>query len=379
VFGFFHVRALSCPDWLTLTRGIWEQTVKKYLILLLKVALSVAILGYLVWQARHDNTFTVLRDQPKRWGMFVAAWFFCAGAVLVTLIRWHYLIRALDIPSRFSNSLRIGFLGYLFNLAPLGIVGGDVIKAVMLAGQFKDARARSIASVMVDRLIGLYMLFVVAAVAIVATGLERVDNATIAQICSITFWLTGLGAVGIAALMVPAVSDGKLVRAMEQLPKVGRVIKSLTDAMRMYRRKPGVLAASAVMSVAVHCLFATGVWLIACGLPGNVHSLGMHLVMSPLAAATGVLPLPFGPFELVLDVLYVQVPIAGVAIPKGQGLVVALGYRIITVLIAAIGACYYIGSRQEVAHSIEAVAEEEPLGHGPTIAMSEQYGPASAA
>ena len=80
-----------------------------------------------------------------------------------------------------------------------------------------------------------------------------------------------------------------------------------------------------------------------------------------------------------LDSLYVQVPIAGAAIAKGQGLVVALGYRVITVLIAAIGACYYIGSRQEVAQSIEAVGEDEPVGRGPTIAMSEQYGPASAA
>ena len=86
--------------------------------MLLKIAVSVAIIGYLIWRAQGEDTFTLLRDQPKRWGMFVVAWFFCAGAVLMTLIRWHYLVRALDIPSRFSNSLRIGFLGYLFNLAP---------------------------------------------------------------------------------------------------------------------------------------------------------------------------------------------------------------------------------------------------------------------
>jgi len=101
----------------------------------LKIMISVAIVGYLIWQARHDNAFAALRDQPKQWVMLVVAWFFCAGAVLTTIVRWHYLVRALEIPSRLSNSLRIGFVSYMFNLAPLGIVGGDAIKAVMLEFQ----------------------------------------------------------------------------------------------------------------------------------------------------------------------------------------------------------------------------------------------------
>lgn len=345
---------------------------KRLLVTLLKITLSVAIVAYLVWQAQQDNAFTNLRDQPKRWGMLVVAWFFCAGAVLTTIVRWHYLIRAVDIPSRLANSLRIGFLGYMFNLAPLGIVGGDAIKAVMLAREFKGSQARSLASVVVDRLIGLYMLFVVASVAIVLTGFSQVDDPVIVQICWITHGITALGAVGIATLMIPVVLDGGMVRAIERLPRIGRPIGHLAEAMRMYRRKPGVLAVAAVMSIAVHSLFATGVYFIARGLPGNLHSLGAHFVMSPLAAATGTLPLPFGPFEWVLDSLYLRVPIAGTPIPQGQGLVVALGYRIITVLIAAIGAAYYIGARQEIAQSIHQVGEEGPTARGPTIAMSEE-------
>lgn len=347
---------------------------KRVLVTLLKVAISLAIIGYLAWQAQQNSAFANLRDQPKQWGMFVVAWFFCAAAVLMTIIRWHYLVRAVDIPVRLASSLRIGFLGYMVNLAPLGIVGGDAVKAVMLAGEHKDAGARSIASVAVDRLIGLYMLFVVAAIAIVATGFWRVENQVVANICSTTVWITALGAAAIVTLMIPRVLDGKMMRAVERLPRVGRPIGHLTEAMRMYRRRPGVLLAAAAMSIAVHSFFATGVYFIARGLPAaNFHSLGSHFVMSPLAAATGVLPLPLGPFEFVLDLLYAQVPVAGAAIPQGQGFVVALGYRIITVLIAAIGAGYYISARQEVARSIRQAEEDEAVGHGPTIAMSEEY------
>lgn len=349
---------------------------KRRLVTLLKVTISAAIIGYLAWQAQRNSAFTTLRDQPKQWGMLVVAWFFCAGAVLTTIVRWHYLVRAAGIPTRLANSLRIGFLGYMFNLAPLGIVGGDAIKAVMLAREHRDAQAKSIASVVVDRLIGLYMLFVVAAFAVVATGFWDVDDPMIVNICSTTIWLAVVGAGAIGALMIPTVLDGKLVRAVERLPRVGRPIGHLTEAMRMYRRKPGVLLVAAAMSVGVHSLFATGVYFIARGLPGNVPSLGSHFVMSPLAASTGVLPLPFGPFEFVLDALYAH---AGAATAPGQGFVVALGYRIITILIAAIGAGYYISARQEVARSIREAGEEESAARGPTIAMSEQCRPASAA
>jgi hypothetical protein len=48
-----------------------------------------------------------------------------------------------------------------------------------------------------------------------------------------------------------------------------------------------------------------------------------------------------GPFEYVLDFLYARVPVEGQAIVEGQGLVVALTYRLITLLIAALGIFYY--------------------------------------
>jgi len=40
-------------------------------------------------------------------------------------------------------------MGYLFNMAPMGIVGGDLLKVVMLAHHQKGGRARALASVFV--------------------------------------------------------------------------------------------------------------------------------------------------------------------------------------------------------------------------------------
>ncbi len=100
-------------------------------------------------------------------------------------------------------------------------------------------------------------------------------------------------------------------------------------------------------------MFAVSIYFIARGLPGDVLSLGTHFVIWPLSAAVGVLPLPFGPTEGVLDYLYANIPLqTGAFIPEGQGLVVALCYRLITVLVAALGIGYYVGNRREVSEAI---------------------------
>jgi uncharacterized protein (TIRG00374 family) len=334
-----------------------RKRLKKLLSALVKISLSLAIVGYLIWNSTRgkDNAhaFTALREQPKDWGLLAAAWAACTLAVLLTFFRWWRLVRVLGVPCRFSEAMRISFWGYLFNLAPLGIVGGDLVKAVMLAHHQPDHRAKAVASVLADRLIGLYMLFVVAAAAIWFSGLSRIDSAEIRWICQLTVWLAIVGGAALAVLMLSGTGMDAVIRAAGRIPRLGPPLESLLDALRMYRRRPLALAFAALLSVGVHCSFAVGCWLIACGLPGNHLSLSQHFVAIPLSSAAGVLPLPLGPFEAVLDFLYANVPVIGPAIAAGQGLVVALAYRLITVLIAALGAYYYFGSRREIAEAME--------------------------
>ena len=335
---------------------------KKILVTLLKISISAAIIGYLVYDAtqsdKHGNVFANLVDQPKRWGLLAAAWASCTVAVLLTFIRWWRLVRALDVPCRFSDAIRIGFWGYLFNLAPLGIVGGDLVKAVMLGHEHPKHRTKALASVLVDRVIGLYMLFVVASAAILLTGFWRIDLGKYWWICPTTFVITIVSTVGLGIVMGPDMTDGRIIRAFGRIPRVGRPLESLINAVRMYNRKPLVLLNSSIMSIGVHTGFAIGCYLIACGLPGNHLSLANHFVAIPLSCATGVIPLPVGPFEIVLEFLYTHVPVSGPPIAVGQGLVVALVYRLITVLIATLGVFYYLTNRREMAEVIHEAEQE---------------------
>jgi len=339
--------------------------VKKLLITLLKVTLSAAIIGYLVYDAMHrGNVFANLCNEPKHWDILAAAWAACTLATLLTFVRWWYLVRALGVPCRFADGIRIGFWGYLFSLAPLGIVGGDVVKTVMLGHEHPEHRTKALASVVVDRVVGLYLLFVVASSAILLTGFWQIPLPDLQWICKLTFILTIVGAAALGAVLGPEAAVGPAVRVCGRIPRIGHHLEGLIRAVRMYRHMPVVMIVSSLMSIGVHCCFAITCYLIACGLPGTHLSFAQHFVVMPLSAVMGVVPLPMGPFEAVLDFLYTHVPVPGPAIAAGQGLVVALVYRLITILIASLGTYYYFSNRREVAEVIHEAEEEERAEQG---------------
>ena len=174
-------------------------------------------------------------------------------------------------------------------------------------------------------------------------------------------------------LFIPGVTNGRLSRWLgETAARRPAPSDTLIDALRLYRRKPGVLLGSAAMSAAVHSLFAVGIYLITLGIyVDNVQDLTLRgeFLVSPLSSATGVIPLVMGPMEAVLDFLYANV----FGLDKRQGFVVALGYRLVTVLIAMVGVCYYLSARREVADVMhEAEAADENASDIPSQAVARQ-------
>lgn len=336
---------------------------KKFVFNCLKIAVSTGIIAYLVAEAIKREDFAQLARCGKRWELLAAAAALCFLSVCVTLVRWYYLMRALSLPVTFRETFRVGFLGYLFNLSPVGMVGGDLLKCVMLARHHPGHRAEMTATVFLDRLIGLYVLFLVASAAIVTTGFWDSPDPEVQRTCQLTLILALIGTVAMSTLLTPRLTNGKLSARLVGASHFGAIAKRLSVAVEIYRGRPAVMLNSILLTVIVHSANAAGIYLIARGLYDQAHTLEAHFVITPLAFATGVIPLSIGPFEYVLGVLYAATPLAdGSVVGPGRGLVIAMGYRLITLLIAAIGIGYYLASRQEVAevlHCAEQGATDE--------------------
>ncbi len=325
---------------------------KTWLVNCLKLVIPIAILAYLVRDVWAGHLFTKLLEGPKDYGRFAQAWCVCFVGVVLTFVRWHTLVRALGLPFSLGRAVRLGFLGYLLNFVAFGAVGGDLFKAVAVARENPKRRPEAVATVLFDRVIGLYALFVLSAMAVLWFQLYEAPHRETRLIAQATLVAASLSTLGLGVMLVPGVSRGRITHGLTRLPRVGHIVGKLLGAVRLYRQQPGVLMITLLQSVAAQACFAVTFYLASRGLPGASPDLAEHFVIVPLSMITGVLPLPMsglGAFEMVVDLLYRYVPNT-VTVEPGQGLIVALVFRLITIAIAGVGAIYYASMRHELAH-----------------------------
>jgi uncharacterized protein (TIRG00374 family) len=329
-----------------------------------KYGVAFGIIGYLCHRAAQQGSFSDLVEQPKNWGMLLAACGVVLAALLTTFVRWYLLVRALGLAFTLREAFRLSFLGYFLNLFAVGIAGSDVVKAVFIARDQPGRRTDAVATVVVDRMIGIYALLIVASVAFLVINLDGAmmrnpdHAANIERFGRAILGITIVATIGIALLLVTSRFTGSMWDSLTRLPRVGRLLERPIAALRTYRRNVPLLVVAGLMSLGSHSLFAMGIYLVARGLPGEMPGFGAHFVIVPIALSAGALPLPggLGAQEGALELLYRAV--ASTTVVEGRGLIVALGFRAITMLVAVVGMVYYLSARREVGKLIE-IAEQE--------------------
>lgn len=333
---------------------------KKILLNLLKFAIAASIIGYLLYDAAQKPGFQQLLKEPKDWRLFGLAFVLFFVAVCGTFVRWLLLVRALDFPFTIGMSFRLGFLGYLFNFVAPGGVGGDLFKAVFIAREYHGRRAQAVATVLVDRIVGLYALFVVASTAILIEGLWYSESRAVRIGAKATLIGTVVGAIGIMMLLIPGFTQGRFSRFLSSLPRTGRIFRQLLDAVRMYRSRLGNVALAMIISMFVHVLTVVGYYVLGLAVPGASPTLGEHFVIVPLAMVAGAVPITpngLGTMEAAIEKLF-EVMTDG-AVPGSRGLLISLIFRLITILIALVGVVIYATTRRQVAVVMHEAEEVE--------------------
>lgn len=289
------------------------------------------------------------------------------AAVTVTILRWHLLLRTLGLQFTVRESLRAGFMGYLFNLLPLGLAGADAVKAGFLIHRNSSRKTEAITTVIIDRVLGLYALLVLAGGA--AMLLERnqpefftrSENAGTLFLCRFAQYAALGATLGFGFMLIPGVTNLKFWDTLERMPGVGGILQKLVAAMRTYRQASSRLLLAVVMSFLVHTLYVGMVYFVGRGLCSPQPTLGTHLVFVPISMVAGALPI--GAFEVTLNGLYAAFSPPGV--PATQGLLIAVTYRLLQVTVATIGVVYYLTGRQEVKQLLAEQAQADVVSEQP--------------
>ena len=221
-------------------------------------------------------------DVPKVVGILALV----ALLVLLTAVRWHWLVRAVDLDLPFRSSLRLTFVGAFFNQAVPGSTGGDVVKAYYAAKE-TNGPTRAVVSVFVDRFIGLFgLVLLAAAVLFLPPHLE--GEAIPRQLVTIVLLCVVAAALVFGVRRIRrGLGVSKLLRMLPFQP----VIEEAQQAVRLYRGRPGPVLAALGLSVFNHAGIATLVWALGQAL--GLESLGLTtcLALVPVCNLMSAIPL----------------------------------------------------------------------------------------
>lgn len=316
------------------------------LITLLKILLAAGILTYLVVCLESQSGFTKLRYGTKDWWLLLGA----AGLVTIgfslSFVRWYLLVRALKLDFHLRDALRLGSLGYLLNFISPGSVGGDLFKAVFLAREQPGQKTAAVASIIIDRAVGLYAMLLVASLGIylVESGLSQ--NVALRTIASMIRFAALLGTVSVVLLMFPGTTGKRIQRLFSRLPWVGETFARLIQAASAYRHHRLILFSAIAIAIVTHCLIVSAFWAIEQGLPVHAATFRENLVLVPTSLLAGVIPATpsgLGTMEAAVELLY-----RATGADPGDGTMVALAYRVATLVMAGVGAIYYLTARKKV-------------------------------
>jgi len=333
----------------------------KILSTVIKTLLIVGLFSYLIMRALRGSAFSELTPGSLNPSLLTFGFLLNLLATVITIIRWQALVKALDAQLSFSDALKFGFLGFMFNLSPIGIVGGDAIKTVLLVKKTEISTDRAVASVIIDRVSGLYAMFVLGLIVVLSTSFYQRTEPTSNVVFLGLMSLTMLTTVFLLFVVTPASKKNWRVNVASKVPFLGSIFQKLIVATLLYRDKKKTLFYSFLATFLVHTLFAASLYCFACGMFQKSPSFINHLILYCSANTGSMIPLSAGPFEYFLDELYPLFPIVGRACyEKGFGLMIGVVYRLATVGVALIGVVYYLFSRTDVRSTLQNSSDFQP-------------------
>ncbi|MCC7351289.1 MAG: flippase-like domain-containing protein [Phycisphaerales bacterium] len=237
---------------------------------------------------------TMVREAWRQPSLLLLSVFIFPITFLLTSVRWHELLKALEIRIGPAKALVLTMVGGFYNTFMPGSTGGDLLKAIYVA-KFTPHRTRAVFSVIVDRVIGLLALVILGGVmATYQVLLPHPPHDPVARAC---LKVAGAcGAILLAAVVGLGIFYNPFLRKysgldfiLRRLPMQKQVTKAV-EAMHIYRRKPLLVFTALLLTFPVHITVVLSAMFagMAFGLP--LHPL-YYWVAVPVIVLVAAIPI----------------------------------------------------------------------------------------
>jgi uncharacterized protein (TIRG00374 family) len=258
-----------------------------YLKTILKAAVSLGLLGYLIYLADPIKILEVLDQVWYENGIIylsIAAVLFLISLVVLSF-RWQILVSGYGLKIPTLTLFKYYLIGLFFNnFLPTGI-GGDVLRIYNLIQSSGD-RTISFASVMTERLLGISSTLILALISILILREEFRTNLILFIV---------LGMILLVILFFAIAFSKKLAAPIEKLTvkltifRLGDRIQKFLDAIRFYSDSKIVYIKILTVSLIGQILIIVKAYCLALALGIEVNLIYMFLVV-PITIILSMLP-----------------------------------------------------------------------------------------
>jgi uncharacterized protein (TIRG00374 family) len=251
-----------------------------------RLAITVAILAYLASDIDMGAAArAVIQIDPRYLALVLVL---VALDRVVMILRWLLLLRSSGVAIRDRDAARIFLVSsFVGSFLPAG-VGADMARAYGLSRETTDP-SEALASVAIDRVLGIVALLTMGVVGLVATATSVGD------------WRIGVSILMLLAGCFALLWADRLVRRL--LPRsisdrsVGRRLRSISDALSRYRARPAALLHVFAWSVGVQVLRIVQAYFLGVGL-GLTVPFRYYLVFMPVGLLMLLLPISVSGFGI---------------------------------------------------------------------------------
>lgn len=327
---------------------------KQIVIFILKISAAAGLIWYLVSSGQLDFAAIgkVLTVPALGLSLFV---FWLIFQVFLGTYRWRLLLRSCDYVVSYGRALQLQFMGFFFNTAMPGAVGGDLVKAVYVIKENPGkGKTAAMLSVFVDRLVGLGGLFTIG-VLVALLNLKRIVNDPLLSVA-----LIGLAATlsGIVLFFVAALYDYKNGDPFESLfsknlPGFSLLLK-IYQSIRTFKNQRRSIALCYLISIAIQ--FASLFVFYLCSqilLTEQEINFNSIALIFPIGIFTMALPLApggLGVGHVAFDKLFEMIGLTG-------GATVANVYILSLLFLNLLGVIPYLAQKRKLTHDELKVTE----------------------
>lgn len=310
-----------------------------------------------VWTKGPQALWDVFRHCDP--GRFTLGVVFVGVVCFLGIWRWQMILRVQGLELSYRRATSIFFVGMFFNAFLLGSTGGDVIKAWYVAHETHHKKAEAVATVVVDRLIGLLALFVLTLVMMGIYYHRVFDDVRLRSFAVITlaFVLTVVLGTVIGFWRGFADKMPRMRGLLQRLPRYD-TLKRMVEAYRVYASHPAVLLRTTIISFGVHFASMLSIVCIGRGL-GILTENGLvdYFLYLPIINSVTAIPISISGFG-VRELMYAEM-FGEVGVAQASGVAMSLIGYLANLVWSVIGSGFYLTHRKELPPAAVMQAESD--------------------